>query len=195
MPVAQQLRWAQRNSPGLRPTWAWEPKNPVIEFSRSPVRPVPRQSFSTVCRVRVFVSRLTMPGRRYTVLIADRSTGVLRRVTISLRTAVIIVTTVLMMPVLDRSRRQMERARRDLAASRDERVPPGRKRQLSPDDRRAHDADSVARRRASMSLVRARRSIPRRRARCRSCRVSSRRAPRAAARSRTPRSPACSRRR
>ena len=41
-----------------------------------------------------------MPGRRYTVLIADRSTGVLRRVTISLRTAVAIVTAVLMMPVL-----------------------------------------------------------------------------------------------
>jgi murein DD-endopeptidase MepM/ murein hydrolase activator NlpD len=41
-----------------------------------------------------------MPGRRYTVLIADRSTGVLRRVTISLRTAVGVVTTVLMMPVL-----------------------------------------------------------------------------------------------
>jgi murein DD-endopeptidase MepM/ murein hydrolase activator NlpD len=41
-----------------------------------------------------------MPGRRYTVLIADRSTGVLRRVTISLRTAIAVVTTVLMMPVL-----------------------------------------------------------------------------------------------
>ena len=41
-----------------------------------------------------------MPRRRYTVLIADRSTGVLRRVTISLRTAVAVVTTVLMMPVL-----------------------------------------------------------------------------------------------
>jgi murein DD-endopeptidase MepM/ murein hydrolase activator NlpD len=41
-----------------------------------------------------------MLKRRYTVLIADRSTGVLRRVTISLRTAVAAVTTVLMMPVL-----------------------------------------------------------------------------------------------
>jgi murein DD-endopeptidase MepM/ murein hydrolase activator NlpD len=41
-----------------------------------------------------------MPRRRYTVLIADRSTGVLRRVTISLRTAVAVVATVLMMPVL-----------------------------------------------------------------------------------------------
>jgi murein DD-endopeptidase MepM/ murein hydrolase activator NlpD len=41
-----------------------------------------------------------MPRRRYTVLIADRSTGVLRRVTISLRTAMAVVTTVLMMPVL-----------------------------------------------------------------------------------------------
>jgi len=41
-----------------------------------------------------------MPRRRYTVLIADRSSGVLRRVTISLRTAVAVVTTVLMMPVL-----------------------------------------------------------------------------------------------
>jgi murein DD-endopeptidase MepM/ murein hydrolase activator NlpD len=41
-----------------------------------------------------------MPRRRYTVLIADRSTGVLRRVTISLRTALSVVTTALMMPVL-----------------------------------------------------------------------------------------------
>jgi murein DD-endopeptidase MepM/ murein hydrolase activator NlpD len=41
-----------------------------------------------------------MPRRRYTVLIADRSTGVLRRATISLRAAVAVVTTVLMMPVL-----------------------------------------------------------------------------------------------
>jgi murein DD-endopeptidase MepM/ murein hydrolase activator NlpD len=41
-----------------------------------------------------------MPGRRYTVLIADRSTGVLRRVTISLRAAAAVVVSVLMMPVL-----------------------------------------------------------------------------------------------
>jgi murein DD-endopeptidase MepM/ murein hydrolase activator NlpD len=38
--------------------------------------------------------------RRYTVLVADRSTGVLRRLTISLRVAVSIVITALMMPVL-----------------------------------------------------------------------------------------------
>src|SRR5262245_16359699 len=41
-----------------------------------------------------------MPRRRYTVLIADRSTGVLRRVTISLRAAIAVVTAALMMPVL-----------------------------------------------------------------------------------------------
>jgi murein DD-endopeptidase MepM/ murein hydrolase activator NlpD len=41
-----------------------------------------------------------MAGRRYTVLIADRSTGVLRRVTISLRVAVVGVTSVMMLPVL-----------------------------------------------------------------------------------------------
>ena len=41
-----------------------------------------------------------MPGRRYTVLIADRSTGVLRRATVSLRAASAVVTTALMMPVL-----------------------------------------------------------------------------------------------
>jgi murein DD-endopeptidase MepM/ murein hydrolase activator NlpD len=41
-----------------------------------------------------------MPGRRYTVLIADRSTGVLRRVTIGLRPALAVVTAILMMPVL-----------------------------------------------------------------------------------------------
>jgi murein DD-endopeptidase MepM/ murein hydrolase activator NlpD len=41
-----------------------------------------------------------MLGRRYTVLIADRSSGVLRRVTINLRTAVMAVTGVLMLPIL-----------------------------------------------------------------------------------------------
>jgi murein DD-endopeptidase MepM/ murein hydrolase activator NlpD len=41
-----------------------------------------------------------MSGRRYTVLVADRSTGVLRRVTISLRVAISVVIAVLMMPVL-----------------------------------------------------------------------------------------------
>src|SRR5436190_6620135 len=41
-----------------------------------------------------------MPGRRYTVLVADRSTGVLRRVTVSLRAAMAVVVSVLMMPVL-----------------------------------------------------------------------------------------------
>ena len=41
-----------------------------------------------------------MSGRRYTVLIADRTTGVLRRATIGLRAAIAIVTAVLMIPVL-----------------------------------------------------------------------------------------------
>jgi hypothetical protein len=41
-----------------------------------------------------------MLARRYTVLIADRSSGVVRRVTISLRTAVSVVVTVLALPVL-----------------------------------------------------------------------------------------------
>jgi murein DD-endopeptidase MepM/ murein hydrolase activator NlpD len=41
-----------------------------------------------------------MPSRRYTVLIADRSSGVVRRVTVSLRTVTAIVTSVLMLPVL-----------------------------------------------------------------------------------------------
>ena len=41
-----------------------------------------------------------MSGRRYTVLVADRSTGVLRRDTISLRVAISVVIAVLMMPVL-----------------------------------------------------------------------------------------------
>ena len=41
-----------------------------------------------------------MSRRRYTVLVADRSTGVLRRVTISLRVAAAVVITILMMPVL-----------------------------------------------------------------------------------------------
>jgi murein DD-endopeptidase MepM/ murein hydrolase activator NlpD len=41
-----------------------------------------------------------MFSRRYTVLIADRSTGVVRRVTISLRLVLTVVTTVLAVPVL-----------------------------------------------------------------------------------------------
>jgi murein DD-endopeptidase MepM/ murein hydrolase activator NlpD len=41
-----------------------------------------------------------MFSRRYTVLIADRSTGVVRRVTISLRTAALVVCGTLTMPVL-----------------------------------------------------------------------------------------------
>ena len=41
-----------------------------------------------------------MQGRRYTVVIADRSSGVVRRATISLRPTVLLVTGVLMMPIL-----------------------------------------------------------------------------------------------
>ena len=41
-----------------------------------------------------------MPGRRYTVLIADRSSGVVRRVTISLRPLITVVTAVLVLPIL-----------------------------------------------------------------------------------------------
>jgi murein DD-endopeptidase MepM/ murein hydrolase activator NlpD len=41
-----------------------------------------------------------MPGRRYTVIIADRSSGVVRRVTIGLRPTLSVVAAVLMVPVL-----------------------------------------------------------------------------------------------
>ena len=41
-----------------------------------------------------------MLGRRYTVLIADRTTGVVRRVTISLRTSLAVFGTVVILPVL-----------------------------------------------------------------------------------------------
>src|SRR5512141_3028659 len=41
-----------------------------------------------------------MFSRRYTVLIADRSTGVVRRITISLRAVALVVGSALMMPVL-----------------------------------------------------------------------------------------------
>src|SRR5690348_4841606 len=41
-----------------------------------------------------------MPGRRYTVIIADRSSGVVRRVTIGLRPTLAVVAAVLMVPVL-----------------------------------------------------------------------------------------------
>ncbi len=43
---------------------------------------------------------MVMRSRRYTVLIADRSSGVVRRVTIGLRTATTVVAAVLVMPVL-----------------------------------------------------------------------------------------------
>src|SRR3954463_12135059 len=41
-----------------------------------------------------------MPSRRYTVLIADRSSGVVRRATISLRAVALVVSSVLALPVL-----------------------------------------------------------------------------------------------
>jgi len=41
-----------------------------------------------------------MLSRRYTVIIADRTTGVVRRVTISLRAVALVVTSVLLLPVL-----------------------------------------------------------------------------------------------
>jgi murein DD-endopeptidase MepM/ murein hydrolase activator NlpD len=41
-----------------------------------------------------------MQGRRYTVVIADRSSGVVRRVTISLRPTVLVVAGVLLLPIL-----------------------------------------------------------------------------------------------
>jgi murein DD-endopeptidase MepM/ murein hydrolase activator NlpD len=43
---------------------------------------------------------LSLAGKRYTVLVADRSTGVVRRFTIALRPALTVVTTVLALPVL-----------------------------------------------------------------------------------------------
>jgi len=41
-----------------------------------------------------------MPGRRYTLIIADRSSGVVRRVTIGLRPAIAVVATALTLPIL-----------------------------------------------------------------------------------------------
>src|SRR5262245_42375760 len=41
-----------------------------------------------------------MPGRRYTILIADRSSGVVRRLSISLRPAITIVSVILAIPIL-----------------------------------------------------------------------------------------------
>lgn len=41
-----------------------------------------------------------MPGRRYTILVADRTSGVVRRVTISARPAVVVACTVAALPVL-----------------------------------------------------------------------------------------------
>ena len=76
----------------------------------------------------------------------------------------------------------MERTGRDRPPARHQQRSGGRKRQLPRHDRRADDADSIARRASSTTSARARRSIRRRPARCRSCRRSSRRGPRAAAR-------------
>ena len=62
-----------------------------------------------------------MFARRYTVLIADRTTGVVRRVTISLRAAVVGRHGVLMLPVLIGLGREVERLRRrSIAAPHDE---------------------------------------------------------------------------
>ena len=41
-----------------------------------------------------------MPSTRYTILLADRQTGVVRRLTVSLRAALVVVTTVITLPVL-----------------------------------------------------------------------------------------------
>lgn len=67
-----------------------------------------------------------MPGRRYTVLIADRSSGVVRRVTISLRPALATVATILTLPILMGlgakwgSRAEMEQVRAINAALQEE---------------------------------------------------------------------------
>ena len=87
-----------------------------------------------------------MFSRRYTVLIADRSTGVIRRVTIRLRTVVTVATVVLLIRCSLVSAREWS-ARGDRPAPRRQLHPRGRKRQLPRSDRRAHHADSVARRR------------------------------------------------
>src|SRR5690242_1033166 len=55
---------------------------------------------SIVRSIREEFSERTMRARRYTIVIADRSSGVVRRMTISLRPALTLVLSLLLMPVL-----------------------------------------------------------------------------------------------
>ena len=89
--------------------------------------------------------------RRYTVLIADRSSGVVRRVTISLRLRSVVVTASLMLPVLIGLGAKWSARVGDRSAARRERALAGRERQLPRSDRRAHHPDSIARKRHQRS--------------------------------------------
>ena len=74
-----------------------------------------------------------MFARRYTVLIADRTTGVVRRVTISVRVAAGLVVGVLLAARAHRPGRQVERPRGDRPAPHDEERARSRERQLPGD--------------------------------------------------------------
>ena len=88
-----------------------------------------------------------MSARRYTVVIADRSSGVVRHLTVNLRTTVLGVRRRAGAADPHGARRQVERPRGDRPAARRERAAPGRERQLPRRHRRADHADSVARNR------------------------------------------------
>src|SRR5262245_60184436 len=56
-------------------------------------------AISPLVRVRKPIP-VQMPSRRYTILVADRSSGVVRRATVSLRPAMIVIAAVFSVPVL-----------------------------------------------------------------------------------------------
>ena len=108
--------------------------------------------------------REAMSARRYTVLIADRSSGVMRQVTVSLRPTLAVVVAVLALPVLMglgakwSARAEIDQLR---SANSSLTVENGSYRAATGE---LTDADSVARRRHQRSRRARRRSIRRRRA-------------------------------
>ena len=84
-----------------------------------------------------------MPSRRYTILIADRTSGVVRRVTISARPAVAVACAMVTLPVLIGVGAAWK-AKSEVAALYASNQLSSRKRQLPKRDRRALRPDRIA---------------------------------------------------
>src|SRR5439155_3462058 len=81
----------------VRHFFVWAVVARVIQFSRSQDGPCPVQPLS---HRQAGTDNQRMRARRYTVLVADRSNGVLRRLTVNLRPAVAGFCGVMMVPIL-----------------------------------------------------------------------------------------------